>query len=415
MTKQPVTSSVDIEHKWREHGWPEPLLARARELHISNGQIENWFAWNASLQRVEEELTWAERLLRGDMRFRQLTIADNDAFCELWANSPEDLGEWEVTVERGPNGFAQFQLQERPILNGLFERGVMVACVSFSLRQTLVAGQPVSIRYGQAMRVHGEHRGKALAHWVRSLPWAIGVERPTRVQYDYIRGHNMTMERWNRRFMPSVESVPKREGDVPGMPVTVHLFPAQAVEDGAPGVRVAGRDDLGACVALINRTHHGRDLFRPYTREFLADRLAMDWTGNPAAPPGRPPYGIGDLYVLERGGEIVACGGLWDRGRDLRERWHQLGTDEERVTSGAAALDLGFAEGHAGALAVLIEHLVGVAHTLGRDYLVVPLETMPDVAELLAHRAPLPDTRYLQWRTDAPSLAAPPHVDLVYW
>lgn len=85
------------------------------------------------------------------------------------------------------------------------------------------------------------------------------------------------------------------------------------------------------------------------------------------------------------------------------------------MTSASALLDIGHAEGREEALAELIDHLVGVSGRLGRDYLAAPLETLPEIAALLAHHEVAADTRYLQWRTETPALTAPPHVDLVYW
>lgn len=270
------------------------------------------------------------------------------------------------------------------------------------------------MRYGQAMRVHRHHRGHGYAHWVRSLPWAIGINRPTQVQYDYIRARNMTMERWNRKFMPKVETVPERDDDVPGVPVTVLQYPARPRTVAAAGIRTARPDDIEHCVALINRTHGGRDLFRPYTHEFLTDRLAV---GFPDAGPDtrRPVYCMSDLHVLEQDGEVIACAGMWDRGRDLRERWRHRDTGEERVTSVAALLDIGFAEGREHASAALVQYLIGAAHALGRDYLVAPLEAMPQVSVLLARHDPVPETRYLQWRAETPAINAPTYLDLVYW
>ncbi len=96
---------------------------------------------------------------------------------------------------------------------------------------------------------------------------------------------------------------------------TVQQFPAKPCRGGA-GIRAATLADLDPCVALINRTHRDRDLFSPYTPEFLHDRLDPGFV-----PPGlRPlkPYVLGDFHVVERGGTIVACAGVWDRGRDLR-------------------------------------------------------------------------------------------------
>lgn len=408
------SSAERVESAWRERGWPPDTLARARELHISNTALERMLSWDATLERVEEEVRWAEQLEHGTMSFRQVTVTDAEAFCALWANSPEQIGEWDLTVERGPDAFAQFELQERPVLNALFDRGVMVACVSFSLRHTLVGGQRVPVRYGQAMRVHKDYRGRALAHWVRSLPWAVGLSRPTQVQYDFIRPQNMTMERWNRKFMPTVESVPIREDDVPGIPVRVLQYPARPASASRPGVRPARREDYERMVTLINRTHAGRDLFRPYTVEFLVDRVDP-WYAFPGPGSWKPPYGCDDLYVVERDGEVVACAGLWDRGRDVRERWRHRESGEERVVSVTALLDVGYAEGCEQEMAEVIEHLIGVTHELGRDFLIAPMETMPEVEALVADRRPSAETRYMQWRAETPRIKAPVHVDLAYW
>lgn len=383
-------------------------------MRISDTQLDRMLFWNAPLQRFEEEIRWADLLNNGSMRFRQLTVADNDEFCSLWANSPEEIGEWDVTAERGPNGFAQFQLQERPVLNALFDRGVMVACVSFALRHTVVGGERIWVRYGQAMRVHKDHRRNGYAHWVRSLPWAVGINRPTQIQYDYIRSHNMTMAQWNQKYMPKVDTVPVRQDEVPGVPATVLQYPARPAKNSSRAIRPARQEDIEPCVTLINRTHVGRDLFRPYTPEFLTDRLEQGFD-NTGPHGGKPVYCLDNFYVVERSGAIVACAGLWDRGRDLRERWRHRETREERVIAVTALLDIGFAEGHEDELVALIEKLISVTHSLGRDYLIAPLETLPNVAALLARNNPMPETRYLQWRGETPSITAPTHLDLVYW
>jgi hypothetical protein len=402
-----------LEEAWEAYGLAPDLLARARSAGIADPYLRRMLWWKPRPERFEEEVDWAERLLHGAMRFRQLTPADDDAFRRLWANSPEAIGDFDVTVERGPNAFAQFELQDRPVLNGLFDGTTMVACVGFSVRRTVVGGRDLIVHFGQAMRVHNDHRGRQYAHWVRSLPWAVGLGRPTHLQYDYFRGGNMTIEGWNKKFMPKVDTVPERAGDVPGVPVTVLQYSATSAH-AAPGVRPARLDDLARCADLINRTHAGRDLFRPYTLPSLMDRLDAGLIEGLRTDVGRP-YALADLYVLERNGEVVACAGLWDRGRDVWERWRHRESGDERVVAVASLLDYGYAEDQPDALAALIEHLVGVTHDLGRDYLVAPLESLPDVAALLASHDPIPETRYLQWRAERPPLTAPAHLDLVYW
>jgi hypothetical protein len=305
-------------------------------------------------------------------------------------------------------------MQERPVLNALFDGPTMVACVSFSIRHTVVGGRRLWVRYGQAMRVHREHRRHGYANWVRSLPWAIGLTAPTEVQYDYIRGRNMTMERWNRKNMPVLDSVPKRDDDVPGTPATVLEYPAQRASGTDDRMRVATPSDLDACAALINGTHASRDLFRPYTREYLHDRLDPGFVP-PIPRPTTRPYTFNDFFVVERSGAILACAGAWDRGRDIREHWRHRESGAERTLSIMSLLDIGVAEGHEDALAAIIDHCCGLAHERGRDYVVAPMETLPKVAGLLASREPVAETRYLQWRADSPSLKTPAHLDLVYW
>ena len=407
-------TSEAVNRLWRERELPPQLLADARRLHVPEGQLHNMLTWNATLERIQLEVGWAEKALNGTIRWRQLTFADNDAFCELWANAPEEIGEFDVIAERGPDGFASFELQERPVLNALFDGTTMVACVSFALRTTIVAGRRLTVRYGQAMRVHKDHRRHGYANWVRSLPWAIGLNMFTQVQYDYIRGRNMTMERWNRKNMPDVGSVPKRDDDVPGIPTTVLQYQAKPLARPTEKVRAATAADAPTCAVLINRTHAGLDLFRPYTADYLIDQLDPGWTP-PHIRTARRPYLFDDFYVVERGGAIVACAGAWDRGRDIREHWRHRETGAERTVSVMSLLDIGVAEGHEDALAALIEHCIGLAHANGRDYVVAPLETMPQIAALLASHEPISETRYLQWRADDPPLRTPAHLDLRYW
>lgn len=404
----------DLETEWRSRGWPGEVLAEARASRVPDTQLRRLLAWNVPLARVEAEVRWAALLRNGRIRFRQVTGDDDVAFRELWANSPEEIGDWDVTVERGPNAFAQFELQERPVISALFDGDLMVACVSFSMRRTLAGGQNVAVRFAQAMRVHKEQRRHGYGNWVRSLPWPVGLGQPSHIQYDYIRARNMAMEAWNRKHMPNVDSVPKRENDVPGMPVTVLKYEAQPMAGAKEGLRPARPEDLTACVAMINRTHIGRDLFRPYTVEFLESRLGV---GLPDAYPEhmKPGYCLRDLRVVEREGKIVACGGLWDRGRDLWERWRHRESGDEQLIACTALLDAGFSPGHEAALADLIRHFIGLTDAYGRSQLLAPLQALPQIEVLLADMPSTPETRYLQWRGDTPAITSPVHVDLVYW
>jgi hypothetical protein len=125
-------------------------------------------------------------------------------------------------------------------------------------------------------------------------------------------------------------------------------------------------------------------------------------------------YGWDDYWVLEEQGRIVACAGLWDRGRDIRDRWRHRETGEEKVIEVTGVLDFGFAAGREEAMARLLRFLIGETERLKRDYLAVPLDRLPKVAAELSDLEPLPETRALRWDLADPPVTRP-YTDLAYW
>ncbi len=402
----------------REKGWPDRLLERALELRIPRGALRNWLTLDwASLEWVQKRVDWHERLTVGTLRGREATQADNEAFAELFANSPEELGEWEITTERGPNAFAQFRLQENVNVLVIEERGMLIAACSFSHRKTIAGGRRIGVRFGQALRVHKDYRRQGYGDQVRMLSWGIGAARPTHGQYDIMRSQNFAVVNWWKKYVPDFfEGVPEREGGVPGISVTVQQFPARTLDGDTRGIRKASENDLSRCVALINRTHRGLDLFRPYSNDFLQERLDDGSCGAPPdfGPPWPHVYGWDDYYVLEEGGRIVACAGLWDRGRDMRDRWRHRETGEEKMISVTAVLDFGYERGREAAMARLIGYLIGETQRLGRDYLAIPLDQLAALAALLGQYEPQPETRALRWGIPDVQITRP-HIDLAYW
>src|SRR5258705_822753 len=184
---------------------------------------------------------------------------------------------------------------------------------------------------------------------VRRLGGSPAISRPAIGQYDIMRAQNFAVVSWWQKFIPDTfDNVPKREGSVPGIPVSVAQFPAQVSGRQDPEIRPARRQDLEVSVELINRTHLGTDLFRPYSVESLENTLdegfwggSPNKTGNPSLDWWASIYGWADYFVLEEAGRIRACAGLWDRGRDMRERWRRIGGVEERTIANACVLDFG--------------------------------------------------------------------------
>ncbi len=408
----------DLERRARERGWPPGLVERALALRLPPSVLRTWLSGHwATPQFVERRLEWHERLTFGSLRGREATLADNDAFSELWANAPEDIGEWEVTTERSPYAFAQFRLQENLSLLVIEEKGILVACCAFAVHNVLVGGKRLTMSYGQALRVHKDYRRLGYGDQVRSLSRGVGAAAPNHGQYDYMRSQNFAVVHWWKKYAPSFfDNIPDREGDVPGISVTVLQYPSRRFEGDRSGIRRVRAADISRCVGLINRTHRGQDLFRPYTADFLRNKLSERfWGERPERWPGMPHvYGWEDCYVLEEDGRVVACAGLWDRGRDIRDRWKHKETGEEKVIEVTALLDFGYEDGREAAMARLIAYLIGVTHELGRDYLTAPLDQLPAVAAKLERFEPAPETRALRWELQEPAIRRP-YTDLVYW
>jgi hypothetical protein len=232
-----------------------------------------------------------------------------------------------------------------------------------------------------------------------------------------MRTQNFAVVGWWKKYVPDFwENIPEKEGEVPGVRVTVLQYPARAFDGDATTIRKAREDDIDRCVELINRTHEGLDLFRPYSHDYLRDRLDDGFWGDPMTwfNVWEHVYGWDEYYVMERDGRVVACAGLWDRGRDARDRYRHKETGEERVVSVTSLLDFGFAEGHEASMAQLIAFLIGETERLGRDFLVAPLEQLPQVAAHLEQYEPVPETRALRWELTDPPMTKP-HIDLSYW
>ena len=96
---------------------------------------------------------------------------------------------------------------------------------------------------------------------------------------------------------------------------------AAAPADADHAIRPTTRADLPRCVELINRTHAGQDLFRPYTVEFFEGVLDEGtWAEKPFW--WNPVYGWEDHVVLERGRVAERWRSeRWDSLRLLTANW----------------------------------------------------------------------------------------------
>ncbi len=399
----------------RSRDVPDELVDRAHAAGIAVGSLWGWSGWRKlDAADIERQIVWHRRFTTGDLRAREVTEADSAAFCDLWENSPEEIGDLEITVLRGPDAFAQFRLQKGVHLQVIADGNVIVASCGWSRRNVLIAGQRHSVRYGQALRVHQDYRRQGLGDAVRMIAGAMNEVSPSVGQYDIMRSGNFAVVGWWKKYVPDFfESTPQREGEVPGLPISVSQIPAVTRGSTSPCVRPGRREDLAQCVALINRTHGGLDLFRPHTEEYLESQLDEGYWGD-RQPRYPTVYGWRDFFVFETAGRVRACAGLWDRGRDLRERIRDKKSGRERTLAGTALLDWGYAEGAEDAPAELVADFAARTHALGRDFLSAPLDHAPELAKKLESLEPGVETRYLRWGNPSPKITRP-YTDLRWW
>jgi hypothetical protein len=214
------------------------------------------------------ELTDRERFSTG-LTVRMATWEDDERLSDLFANSSERLGDWDVFVERSPNPFAQHRLQDNAQVRLIVDRGVALGASAQAGRSSLVGGQRLSVAWIGGWRVRNGFRRNGYAGMLLSTPGpASGVFGM--LTYWYVRFENGTAHEW---IAGRVEG-----GDVVGtramgkLTATVHhLDPAAGRTD--PRVRPITPDDVPRCVELINATHAGLDLFRPFRADAFEDRL----------------------------------------------------------------------------------------------------------------------------------------------
>lgn len=389
--------------------------ARARSLRIPHELVASWDDKGYEPERVHRLIDGFESVTHGSLRLRQAADYDNERLADLFRSSPERLGDWEVVVDRSPDAFAQYRLQEGFQLVVLEQSGTLLASLARATRNAFIGGVPVTVRTTSSVRVREGQRDRGLSWLLRmSNPC---TARPPALECLYVRTENAG----------ALESLagasPKLAAGAAANPlvVTAHHIPARPFRGSASGIRGASEPDLRRCVALINRTHRGLDLFRPYTVEFLRSRL--DDAGWGPKPTGwAPVYGMSDLHVLEEHGRVVACGGIWDRGAHLREIWTRAGSDTRVTRAATTLLDFGFARGREDAMLRLLAYLLGRTHDLGRTELLAAVEPLPRLLGKLRAFDPRPEPRLLFWESKGhlrerhPALELRrPHMDLAYW
>ncbi|MGB5757074.1 MAG: hypothetical protein WBM50_09180 [Acidimicrobiales bacterium] len=410
--------AAELHEKLRAARWPPGLAERVLALRRDRSELEAWLDGGfPTPEMVEQWLPSQEILLNSSLVVRQATWEDGELLSGLCADADERVGDWTVTVERGPNPFAQFRLQEHPNVMVLEDRRVALGMAAHAVRNTHIGGRRTTAHHMSGWRVRNGFRGLGLSKVLQQAPGP-GAGWFGLVTYWFVRSGNASIG-WISKVVSDME---QRSGGLAldGDAVTASVSHFDRLDLGRRSTRVRPTTEADAvvCIDLINRTHKGLDLFRPYTQDFFDERMNdLGWGPKPSFYPSV--YGRPDHRVLEVDGDVVACGGLWDRGRDIRETW--VNGDERFVVHPAALMDFGFAEGRAPEMVELLTHLLAEADELGRSGLLASLEYVPEVVGLVDHLQPTVETRELHVMPfSSPELTVQgtigrPYVDLAYW
>ena len=301
-------------------------------------------------------------------RIRRVRPSDNDALIELEKQSPLELGSTRMIIEHGPDFFAQDRLQEHPHFLLAEEKGCLLAAVGGVWHDTLVRGKPCRLLYIHRERVLPEHQRKGLGRGLvmemlrRLRRW--GVQTP----YWYISPENEKSIAFGGT-RPALASA-----------VRLHLSPGSDPQT-LPQMKPMPRDEVKNVAALFNSTHAGKELFTPYTRASLNQRLSRSTE-----------YGWDNIYGLSDAGKLVAVLGLWDQGKAVSVTTRDKATGEEKTVRRLAVADYGFLPGREQDLVVLLEQASSLAREWGRQEVVISIPRASRLPDLLSALNPRLDT-----------------------
>jgi hypothetical protein len=412
--------SQELQAKVDAANWPDGLIDRVLALRRDREELEEWLDNGfPTAEMLDQWVDMKAQTIGGSLTGRQGTWEDTHLIADLCQNAPETVGDWSVTVERSPNPYAQYRLQENSYVSVVEDHRVGLAMSGHSTRNTYVEGEKTTVHYMSGWRVRDGFRGLGLSNVLQNTAGS-GLSPFGLISYWFVRSGNAAST-WIERVREDMADRPEGFGvDGDTLTATVTYFGRPELGTRSDRVRPATESDLDHCLPLINRTHDGLDLFRPYSSEYLDQRMSDPaWGQKPVFYPSV--YGLPDYRVIEVDGAIVACAGLWDRGQDVREVWKHNESSEGFTVDPTAVMDVGFAEGHEAAMAELLSHLLAESADLGRSGMLAALEWMPGVSAAASELQPTPETRELHVQPfSMPDLRIDltmtrPYIDLAYW
>jgi hypothetical protein len=253
----------------------------------------------------------------------------------------------EETSDRSPDFFACHRVQgiHRVVLAELRRR--LVGSMAGTIQSPVVRGRPRRLVYVQRGRIHPDYQRQGIAWKIATDLFAWSQAYGARGMYYLIAPDNQRSVAFGGRA--------GRE-----WPVHVRLLGFDVSGAGGPQAQRLDRGQMDAVVELVNRTHAGDDFFEPLTTDSLAERLSRDRQ-----------YGVGNLFGVVDGEQLVAVAGLWDKGAFVEHIRIDRVTGLESRSRSALVVDWGWAPGHESSFAGLLRSLAHEAGALGRSTLTI--------------------------------------------
>lgn len=232
------------------------------------------------------------------LRVRGATEEDAGALAALAARCPM-AGDITVATVPGPRAAAFRAFVDREVFVAEAGDGV-VGSVALDRRTTRCGTSLTSCSYITDLRVAPDVRRTGVATAMAEVVLAAHRRRGSRFITSLTLGGNGAVE----RFMGKYARRPRKIADTR---LIQWILLGRGASGASTRVRAATEADLGGMWKLLDRSWRERS-FAP---ALSLDAFASEWRRDPS-------FSIEDAMVVERGGDIVGCGALWDQ-RALKE------------------------------------------------------------------------------------------------